>query len=55
LPLEPFCSAEYDFISTEAWVDKLKNNKTLTAQRFDLSAFRFEEVILIDEEVKKET
>lgn len=41
LPLEPFCSGEYDFVSTEDWLKKLKNSKTLTAQRFDLQKMRF--------------
>lgn len=55
LPLQPFCSSEFDFVSTDAWLKKLKTNKTLTAQRFDTTTLRFEEAILIDEEVKKET
>lgn len=55
LPLEPFCSGEYDFISTEDWLKKLKQFKTLTAQRFDLQHLRFEEVVIIDEEVKKDS
>jgi hypothetical protein len=49
LPLEPFCSGEYDFISTEDWLKRLKNSKTLIAQRFDHQNLRFEEVIIIDE------
>lgn len=55
LPLEPFCSGEYDFISTEDWLKKLNQCKTLTAQRFDLQHLRFEEVVIIDEEVKKDS
>ncbi len=53
LPLEPFCSSEYDFVSTDNWLKKLKSHKTLAAQRFNINMMRFEEVFLIDEEVKK--
>ena len=55
LPLEPFCSGDYDYISTEEWLRRLKAAKTMSAQRFDREKLVFEEVILVDEEVKKET
>lgn len=54
LPLEPFCSSIYDYESTDDWLLKLKAVKTISAHRFNQEKMAFEEVILVDEEVKKE-
>ena len=54
LPLEPFCSSEYDYVSTEDWLAKLKATKSIPAHRFNQERMQFEEVVLIDEESKKD-
>jgi hypothetical protein len=51
-------------VSTDEWLGRLKRNKTMTASRLtpipeelDLNTnveFKFEDVVLLDEEVKKE-
>lgn len=49
LPLEPFCSSEFDYISTDEWLMKLKSQKTIIARRFNKEKMHFENVILMDE------
>lgn len=64
LPLEPFCSSAYDTISTDDWLAKLRENKTMTAMWVNLGPEEYEEgtqhqitledVVLLDEDLKKE-
>jgi hypothetical protein len=42
LPLEPFCSSIFDFVSTGEWLHRIKAAKTMSAQRFLPERLAFE-------------
>ena len=54
LPLEPFCSTSGDLVATEDHLKQLKERKQTSAFMLNLETSQYEEVVLIDEDLKDE-
>lgn len=54
IPLEPFCSTLGDTVPTEEYLNQIKEKKSMPAYLLNVEDISYDEVLLVDEELKEE-